>query len=303
MILAPLRGVTVRSFRKVFSGALAEYGFTEAFTPFITANSGVDPLKDRELKRAVDDVSSGRLLVTPQFIGKDPAALKFCLQRIKEHGYKTADLNCGCPYPMVRNKFRGSGLLKTRDVLMRMIETGCDVMGAGAFSIKTRLGVERTDELLGLMQEINRFPLRFLTVHARTARQMYDGECDMQAFSLVASQSAIPLVFNGDAAIEGGRVRFPLEGIGDVQLADVMIGRAFVRELSKRNDIGELLERYILESIAEFGSDKAVLGRMKELLAYWAVFPAWARIWRIVKMARSVEELRMIIAHRISPSD
>ena len=125
MILAPLRGVTVRTFRKVFSEALAEYGFTEAFTPFITANPGVDPLKDRELRFG----EGGSLLVTPQFIGKDPSALRYCLERIKAHGYRTADLNCGCPYPMVRNKFRGSGLLKTRDVLIP--PTCVDAQGQG----------------------------------------------------------------------------------------------------------------------------------------------------------------------------
>lgn len=293
MILAPLRGVTVRTFRKVFSEVLAEYGFTEAFTPFITANPGVDPLKDRELRLCEGIGEGGSLLVTPQFIGKDPSALRFCLERIKAHGYRTADLNCGCPYPMVRNKFRGSGLLKTRDNLMRMIEVGCDVMGEGAFSIKTRLGVDRTDELLGLMHEINGFPLRFLTVHARTARQMYDGECDMAAFREVASLAKIPLVFNGDAELAEGRVKFPLSGIGDIRLADVMIGRAFVRELSKREDIGELIERYISESFAEFGSERAVLGRMKELLAYWAHFHSWARVWRSAKMARTIEEFKL----------
>ena len=41
MILAPLRGVTIRCFRESFAEALDEYGFTEAVTPFITANAGI----------------------------------------------------------------------------------------------------------------------------------------------------------------------------------------------------------------------------------------------------------------------
>ena len=49
LILAPLRGVTIRCFRETFAAEIAEAGFTEAVTPFITANAGVDPLKDREL--------------------------------------------------------------------------------------------------------------------------------------------------------------------------------------------------------------------------------------------------------------
>ena len=60
---------------------------------------------------------------------------------------------------MVRNKGRGSGILRTPDVLRRMMEVGCEAMGPGKFSVKTRLGVTRTDELLKLIPMINEFPL------------------------------------------------------------------------------------------------------------------------------------------------
>ena len=182
MILAPLRGVTIRCFREVFADIIREIGFTEAVTPFIPAMAGSDPLKDRELRdpgSGIRDRGSG-VRVTPQFIGKDPVALRECLEKVKAAGFETADLNAGCPYPMVRNKGRGSGLLRTPDVLRRMLEVGCEVMGAGKFSLKVRLGVDRSDELLGLMPIINEFPLRYLTVHARTARQMYEGKCDVE---------------------------------------------------------------------------------------------------------------------------
>ena len=186
MILAPLRGVTIRCFRETFAAEIRSAGFTEAVTPFITANAGYDPLKDRELRDGGLKTEDERrkLRVTPQFIGKDPVALRDCLLRVKAAGYDTADLNCGCPYPMVRNKGRGSGILRTPDVLRRMLEVGCEVMGPGKFSIKARLGVDRNDELLKLMPMINEFPLRFLTVHARTARQMYTGACDAAMYRL-----------------------------------------------------------------------------------------------------------------------
>ena len=133
MILAPLRGVTIRCFREVFADIIREAGFTEAVTPFIPAMAGSDPLKDRELRdqgSGIRDRGSG-IRVTPQFIGKDPVALRECLEKVKAAGFETADLNAGCPYPMVRNKGRGSGLLRTPDVLRRMLEVGCEVMGAG----------------------------------------------------------------------------------------------------------------------------------------------------------------------------
>ena len=283
LILAPLRGVTIRTFRSIFAPELAEGGFTEAVTPFIPANLGVDPLKDRELRDGGG--GSERLLVTPQFIGKDPSALRFCLQRVRDAGYSTADINCGCPYPMVRNKGRGSGLMRTPALLMRMIETGCEIMGPGRFSVKIRLGVDNPGELLALLPDIDSFPLRFLTVHARTARQMYDGACDGEMFARVAAGlKNVPVVCNGDIPFPPSPSDCPL-----------MIGRSFIRNLGERTNIGERLAEYIDASLAELHGDRPVLGRMKELMAYWKDLPRWRHRWQIAKLARSVEELRSVL--------
>lgn len=275
LILAPLRGVTIRCFREAFAKEIVEAGFVEAITPFITANLGVDPLKDRELRLSSTSpsTSTSPLLVTPQFIGKDPVALRYCLERIKSVGYTTADLNCGCPFPMVRNKGRGSGILRTPDILRQMLDVGCEVMGEGKFSIKARLGVERTDELLKLMPLINHYPLRFLTIHARTAKQMYEGACDWEAGERVIAAAKVPIVKNGDLTNEG------------------MVGRAFVRSLGEREDARELLLRYIDFSRRELSGDRPVLGRMKELLSYWKDLPCWTKRWNLIKICRSVDEL------------
>ena len=290
LILAPLRGVTLRCFREVFADVLTEVGFTEAVTPFICANPGLDPLKDRELKPSnLPPLRPSNLLLTPQFIGKDPEALRFCLERIKSAGYETADLNCGCPFPMVRNKGRGSGILRTPDVLRRMMEVGCEVMGPGRFSVKTRLGVKRTDELLQLMPLVNEFPLRFLTVHARTAEQMYEGACDTDALRKVQEVAKVPVVPNGDLPLPTLQPSSP----PTFHPSALMIGRPFLRDLGGRADIGELLDRYVEASRAELHGERPVLGRLKELLAYWKDLPDWRRRWQIAKMARSLDELKV----------
>ena len=300
MILAPLRGVTIRCFREVFADIIREIGFTEAVTPFIPAMAGSDPLKDKELRdqgSGIRDRGSG-IRVTPQFIGKDPVALRECLEKVKAAGFETADLNAGCPYPMVRNKGRGSGLLRTPDVLRRMLEAGCEVMGAGKFSLKVRLGVDRPDELLGLMPIINEFPLRYLTVHARTARQMYEGKCDVERLREVEKLAKVPVVRNGDIPmpeVSGGRGQVSGVGCQASGIADgsrIMIGRGFVRWLGTREDCKELLERYIAVSQVELFGDASVLGRMKELISYWKELPQWKRRWNVIKICRSIDELK-----------
>ena len=288
MILAPLRGVTIRCFRETFADVIRDAGFTEAITPFITANAGYDPLKDKEVRDQGSGIRDQGLRVTPQFIGKDPAALRGCLEKIKAAGYDTADLNCGCPFPMVRNKGRGSGILRTPDVLRRMLEVGCETMGPGRFSIKARLGVDRSDELLKLMPMINEFPLRFLTVHARTARQMYEGRCDGEKVREVESIAKVPIVLNGDIPFPPISPSHPLTFSPSQQ----MIGRSFVRWLGSREDSDELLSRYIVVSQTELCGDRPVLGRMKELIAYWKDLPRWNRRWNIIKLCRTVDELK-----------
>ena len=62
LILAPLRGVTIRCFRETFAAEIVAAGFTEAVTPFITANAGVDPLKDREIGNwRIGELANGRM--------------------------------------------------------------------------------------------------------------------------------------------------------------------------------------------------------------------------------------------------
>lgn len=274
LILAPLRGVTTRCFRETFAPELREAGFEEATTPFLPAMVGFNPAKERELEMPQS------IPITPQFIGKSPEALRECLRRVKDLGFATADLNAGCPFPMVRNKGRGAGLLKTPDVLERMVAVGCETMGEGAFSVKTRLGVESPDELAGLMETFNRYPLRYLAVHARTARQMYEGECDGARLREIAALSLAPVVANGDIGL-------PAEG----DSRPVMVGRAFLRHLGSRADSRELLARYAAALGERLCGEAQVVGKLKELLMYWRHLPRWKRLWPVLKLARTAAEI------------
>ena len=287
--LAPLRGVTIRAFRETFAPAIREAGFDGAVAPFIPANPGI-----RVNDRLLADLQPGSsdLPLVPQVITKHPDAMRELLKGLKDRGFARVDLNAGCPFPMIVRRGRGSGLLRTPDVLEKLVETGCEEMGPRGFSVKTRLGLERPDELLGLMPMLNRYPLAALTVHARTARQMYAGACDRASFAAICAASANPVIYNGDIkAIKGLNGFKGLNG-----LKGVMVGRGFVRALGARPDAAELLRDYIARSQAELPGDRPVLGRMKELLAYWAESsPRWHRLWPLVKICRSVEELLSIV--------
>ncbi len=281
--LAPLRGVTIRAFRTVFADAIRDAGFAGAFAPFIPANGGFKYSKKLFSDILPDRQASGQELV-PQVIGKDPSALREWCKVVKDLGYRRADLNAGCPFPMIRKKGRGSGLMRSPDVLDRLLEAGCDEMGAGNFSLKIRLGIDSPDEIMSLMPVINRHPLAVLTVHARTAKQMYEGATDREAYEDVLSAAKVPVMYNGDALVSDA---------GD---APLMVGRSFIRALADRSDAKELFRLYMDESRRELCGDTPVLGRMKELLSYWCVQPSWRLLWKSVKICRSTEELSAVIS-------
>jgi tRNA-dihydrouridine synthase len=291
--LAPLRGVTIRAFREAFAGPIREAGFTGAFAPFIPANPGIR-VNDRMLAD-LGDGTDGRLV--PQVITKHPDAMRVLLRAFRDRGFARADLNAGCPFPMIVRRGRGSGLFRNPDLLERLLAAGCEEMGPGRFSLKIRLGLSSPDELMSLMPVINRYPLAVLTIHARTARQMYDGDVDMERFREVCAASSNPVLYNGDAGF--GEIGGVVPHSDLPNLRGVMEGRAFVRALGTRPDVPELLSGYIERSRAELSGDRPVLGRMKELLAYWSELPAWRRLWSAIKICRTVDELSSVIPNVI----
>ncbi|MBO5941112.1 MAG: tRNA-dihydrouridine synthase family protein [Kiritimatiellae bacterium] len=280
--LAPLRGVTIRAFRLVFADAIRKAGFRGGIAPFIPANAGFRYSR-KLFADILPEVQPPGIELIPQVIGKDPMALREWCKAVKDLGYGKADLNAGCPFPMIRKKGRGSGLIRSADLLDKMLEAGCDEMGPGNFSLKTRLGIDSSDELYGWLPVVNRYPLSFLTIHARTAVQMYEGAPDREAFEAIKSLVKTPVMYNGDAEVS--------EPGSD----PLMVGRSFICSLADLPDAKDLFMRYVETSREELCGDASVLGRMKELLSYWCKEPSWRGMWQSVKICRTIEELFMVL--------
>lgn len=164
--------------------------------PFLTTVAG-RRIKASHLADIDPVVNSGLPPLTPQVIGKSPDDLRLFLQAIRSLGYNTCDLNAGCPWPMIVKKGRGAGLMGDADNLRRMLDTGCSVM-PGGFSIKVRLGLDSPDLLPQIMHVINDYPLKAITVHARTARQRYEGCVDLEGFAAALRVCRHPVFYNGD---------------------------------------------------------------------------------------------------------
>ena len=296
LFLAPLRGVTVATFRRNFVRFYG--GFDAAVAPFVPTVAGdrIRPALLKDVARAADE---SPMELIPQIIGKDPAHVAPMAAALRDLGFRRLNLNCGCPWKFVAKKGRGSGLLRDADALRRMLEAGCEAM-PGGFSVKVRLGLADATLLPERVDVFNEFPLESVTIHPRTAVQMYEGEVDLDTFEALLPRFRAPVIYNGDIqSMEDFarlRTRFP-------SVTGWMIGRGAVMDPSlplairgesvpnERETLRRFHDALYADYRAELFGPSPVLGRMKELWGYLHVrFQNGVDILRRIQRSTSLEE-------------
>lgn len=295
LILAPLRGVTQLPFRRTLVRHFS--GFDEAYSPFLTTMAGTKIKATHLLDIAPNENVS--LPLVPQILGKNPQDFRTLLFAIKDLGYKRCDLNAACPWPMIVKRGRGSGLMKSMDNLRAMLDVGCDIF-EGGLSLKVRLGVEHTDELVQKMDILNSYPLAALAIHARSAKQMYEGGVDLDNFAECLKAAKMPVIYNGD-----------IKGVEDLKsllgrfpgVHAWMIGRGAIRDPAIASRIRGLIKDEALVRLRDFALDYSnevkeqlcgpapFLGRMKEFWSYFKdSFPNGEVVWKKIRTAKSYDE-------------
>ena len=288
---APMEGITGRDFREVHGACFP--GVDRYRLPFLSpaADHHLTPRQRRDLEPGALGLS--RLL--PQVLTKDPADFLWAASALAELGYTQADLNLGCPSGTVVGKGKGSGLLRDPAALDRFLET---IFTAAPIpvSVKTRIGLEDPAEWESLLPVLARYPIRELTVHPRTRRELYKGGVHFDAFLEAAKLLPFPLYYNGNlftpADVQGLETVCPgLAGavIGRGLLADPALVTRCRGGIRDREALiafhEELAERYL----ARMHPDGAVLPKFKELWMYLALLlpdeKAWKRLRKCAKWA------------------
>jgi tRNA-dihydrouridine synthase len=302
--MAPLRGITDCIYRTAYAEHFA--GIDLAVAPFVTTHTGrrIKPAHVRDLEPR----ENRRLPVIPQILTKNAADCITLADHFCDMGYATVNLNCGCPFPQVANKGRGSGLLCTPDDLDRLLDTVFSKVSI-RLSIKTRLGRRRADEIRAVLTVFNRYPLASLIVHPRTGLQMYEGEPDLDMFAWCLEHSRHPVVYNGDIThlefFRGLADRF--DGVAGWMIGRGLLADPFLPDLIKtgrRVDNAEKTDRFrqFHDTLFEryrrrLSGPGHLLDRMKGLWRYFAqgFRDSEAARKRILK-ARSITQYREALA-------
>ncbi len=274
LTLAPMRGLTTRHYRKAFTRNFQ--GLDAEMAPFIpTVNT--EKIAPKLLRDILPENNSGHPL-TPQLIGNNAAAFVTLAKALHDLGYKTVNWNLGCPHKPVRKKQRGSGLLPHPERIETILETICNESPI-TISVKIRLGVSDKSELMALIPILNRYPLREIIIHPRTAEQMYDGKPDLGAFALARQNLNHPVCYNGDitdlAFFQTLDKCFPTLGrfmIGRGLLANPFLCETIKSGNPKTENAIQRLETFHNDVLANYQTvidgDIPMLGKMKEFWSY-----------------------------------
>lgn len=191
--LAPMHGVTDYIYRNAHMEVYGGIDFGMA--PFIRTGNGKKVNKNR-LKDVLPE-NNPKLKIIPQILSNNIDQFVVLANELYDIGYSEINLNMGCPYPMVTKKGSGAGMLLDLDKTANFLESIITAI-PNRLSLKTRTGFNSHDELPAIVSLLNRFEFESVTVHPRTAVQMYKGEVEPDAFEYCQKYLHHPLMYNGD---------------------------------------------------------------------------------------------------------
>ena len=270
---APLQGYTDVIYRNAHAACFG--GIDAYYTPFVRLEKGT--FRHRDV-RGIEPGNNQVPHLIPQLIAPTAEKAEKILSLFIEKGYKEADINMGCPFPILAKRHNGSGILPYPEEVKALLSLITKYPQIN-FSIKMRLGWEDPEECLKLAPIINELPLRQVVMHPRLGKQQYKGEVDLKAFEAFQHVCKHPLIYNGDINhIEDiHRIQEQFSG-----LAGMMIGRgllanpalAWEYQQNRTLEFDEMKEKiqsmhtYVYEEYIEQlkGGDLQILNKMK---AFW----------------------------------
>jgi len=132
-----------------------------------------------------------------QIFGKNPHHFAEAAQIAQSLGASGIDLNMGCPARKVVNSLHGSALIANPKLASEII-TACAKAVKIPVSVKTRLGINDARKLQDFARMIEASGAKLITIHGRTAKQMYLGEANYEPIYAVKKILKIPVLGNGD---------------------------------------------------------------------------------------------------------
>src|SRR4051812_10105695 len=212
-----------------------------------------------------------------QIFGSDPAIMAEAARMVEAAGADIVDINFGCPVRKVTKTGAGATLLEEPERATRLVAAVAGAVDVPV-TVKMRRGLEDgSRSCLEVGPRLVAAGAQALTLHPRSARQMYTGVADHALTAELVARVDVPVIASGDVTSRA-RAQAVLATTG---AAAVMVGRAAqgnpwaLREIlqaepgepSREEVVAELL-LFIRETVRELG-EKRASGFLKKFYGWY----------------------------------
>jgi tRNA-dihydrouridine synthase B len=269
LVLAPMAGVSVQAFRR--QGR--RYGAALVCSEMVSV-AGIQHRNERTLGYL--RVAADEHPLAIQIFGSDPAAMAEAARMVAAAGADIVDINFGCPVRKVTKTGAGASVLDDPELACRLVEAVAAASDLPV-SVKMRRGVENgSRRCLEVGPRLVEAGAASLTLHPRSAKQMYTGTADHSLTAELVALVDVPVIASGDVTSRA-RAQSVLATTG---AAAVMVGRAAqgnpwvlremlgdAREPSREEVVAELV-LFMRETVRELGEHRA-FGFLKKFYGWY----------------------------------
>jgi tRNA-dihydrouridine synthase B len=270
LVLAPMAGVSVQAFRR--QGR--RYGAGLVCSEMVSC-AGIEHRNQKTLGYL--RVASDEHPLAIQIFGSEPGAMGEAARLVEEAGADIVDINFGCPVKKVTKTGAGATLLEDPPLACAIVEAVANAVDVPV-TVKLRRGLEDGSRAcLELGPRLVEAGAAALTLHPRSARQMYTGVADHSLTAELVSLVDVPVVASGDV---GSRDK-ALVVLEETGAAAVMVARGAqgnpwaLREIvdgdapePTREEVVAELVLFVRETVRELGERKAT-GFLKKFYGWY----------------------------------
>src|SRR5213592_2502627 len=215
LVLAPMAGVSVQAFRR--QGR--RYGAGLVCSEMVNC-AGLSHQNERTLGYLRIAADEHPLAV--QIFGAEPAVMAEAARMVEDAGADIVDINFGCPVRKVTKTGAGAHCLEEPGRACAIVDAVASAISLPV-SVKMRRGLANGSRTcLEVGPQLVEAGAASLTLHPRSAKQMYTGEADHSLTAELVQLVDVPVIASGDVTSRA-RAQSVLATTG---AAAVMVGRA-----------------------------------------------------------------------------
>jgi tRNA-dihydrouridine synthase B len=270
IVLAPMAGVSIQAFRR--QGR--RFGAGLVCSEMVSA-AGIEHRNERTfgyLRVAADEHP-----LAIQIFGAEPGAMADAARMVAAAGADIVDMNFGCPVRKVTKTGAGAHLMEDPELACRVMDAVARAVDVPV-TVKMRRGVENGSRAcLELGPRLVEAGAAALTLHPRSAQQMYTGEADHALTAELVERVGVPVIASGDVTSrEKALAVLEQTGAAAVMVARGAQGNPWaLREIVEgesfrptREEVAAELVVFIREAVRELGEQRAV-GFLKKFYGWY----------------------------------